>query len=354
MTDIDLSWMNVPNASGVTWAQANANPALTIDQQKAWSELTQVLNNFGLSSMNERVKQYIIENGTEDPTRIRLWLMEQPEFKTRFPAMETLSKAGRAMTPEQYIQAEQQYITVMRQAGLKPEFFDEEPGKAGVQFHKLIANEVLPEEFRTRVQDGYNRVANASPLVRDAFKNYFGVEGDQALAAFFIDPDRATPALIKAANTAEMGAAGRQADINVDFGYATRLAEMGVTYSQAQQGMQRLSQLEGLFDGGVGEAKVVSGGAGVVPPPAGAPVAAPNGRQQGRRTPAVMPPSTITPTGTPGTGADDAGLDYVFGTNQRTQQELERRLEARKAQASGTNQQATMDKKGGTNLGSAK
>ena len=169
MTDVDLSWMNVPGPDGQTWAQKYAapvsvdlswmnvrgpdgltfvekhqrgllpgqTPILTPEQQKSWYELNQTLKAFGLDGMSERVKKYIIENGTDDPTRIRLWLMEQPEFKTRFPAMEKLSKAGRAISPEEYIQAEQQYIGVMRQAGLNPEFFDEDMLKS---FDCVIAN----------------------------------------------------------------------------------------------------------------------------------------------------------------------------------------------------------------------
>jgi hypothetical protein len=352
---VDLSWMNVPNQFGVTWAQANARGdfrSLNPEQQKSWYELTGVLKTFGLEGMNDRVKQYIIENGTEDITRIRLWLMEQPEFKTRFPAMEKLSKAGRAISPEEYIAREQQYIGVMRAAGLNPEFFDEDPAKPNVQFHKLIENEVLPEEFQTRVSDGFNRVANADPLVRDAFKNYFGVQGDQALAAFFIDAQRATPALVKAAAAAEMGAAAKAQDLDIDLNYATKLANQGVSFQQAKEGMARVSQLSSLFAGGIGETAVVSGGVGQSDLPA---AVAPNNRNReiGIAGNQLNANQNSNQLGAAGSKEDQLGVDFVFGTNRETQKQLELRLAKRKAQVSGSSQQVSANREGQTALGTA-
>lgn len=335
MTDVDLSWMNIPNESGVTWAQAYARGdfrTLSAAQQKAWYELTGVLKAYGLEGMNERVKQYLIENGSEDGTRLQLWLREQPEFKARFPAIETLSKAGRAISPEEYIAREQQYIGVMRNAGLNPEFFDEDPTKENVQFHKLIANEVLPEEFKARVEDGFNRVANVNPLVRDAFKNYFGVQGDQALAAFFIDPKRSTPALVKAAAAAEMGAAAKAQNLNIDLNYATRLAEQGVSYAQAKEGMARISQMSALFNTGLGESAVGS---------TGVPENELTNKLNTNQDNSVM------------SAESQLGVDYVFGTNVATQKELQMRLAKRGALTSGANKQISANREGQTSLSSA-
>lgn len=351
---VDLSWMNVPNQFGVTWAQAHARGdfALKPEQQKSWYELTGVLKSFGLEGMNDRVKQYIIENGTEDITRIRLWLMEQPEFKTRFPAMEKLSKAGRAISPEEYIAREQQYIGVMRAAGLNPEFFDEDPAKPNVQFHKLIENEVLPEEFQTRVSDGFNRVANADPLVRDAFKNYFGIQGDQALAAFFIDAQRATPALVKAAAAAEMGAAAKAQDLDIDLNYATKLANQGVSFQQAKEGMARVSQLSSLFATGINEGAVVSTGVAQSELPANL---VPNNRNReiGVAGNQLNANQNSNQLGAAGSKEDQLGVDFVFGTNRETQKQLELRLAKRKAQASGVSQQVSANRQGQTALGTA-
>jgi len=286
MTDVDLSWMNVPGPDGLTWAQKNsgdlswmntpgpdglsfiqkyernelpgqsaATPALTDEQQRAWYELTSILRSFNLESMAEPLKAYIIANGTDDKTRLRLWIYDQPQFKERFPALEALKNKNRAISPEEYIQLEKQYQGVMRTAGLSSDFFDN-PN----DFTDLISNEVTPDEFRIRVENGYNKVANTDPLVREAFKNYFGIQGDQALASFFIDPEKSAPALLKAAAAAEIGATAYAQDLDIDLNYATKLAEQGVTYQQAKEGMARVSQLSSLFAGGIGETAVVSGG----------------------------------------------------------------------------------------------
>lgn len=384
MTDVDLSWMNVPGPDGLTWAQKHAAPAdlswmnvpdasgltfvqkfeqgllstpaptnvpakgLTPEQQLAWYELTSTLNNYGLGGMSERVKQYLIDNGTQDKTRLRLWIYDQPEFKARFPALESLKNKNRAITPEQYIELEKQYKGAMRAAGLNDNFFD-----APNDFTDLIANEVTPDEFRSRIQDGYNRVANTSPLVRQAFQNYFGIQGDQALASFFIDPEKSAPALMRAAAAAEIGAAGFQQDLNIDLNYASRLAEKGVSYQTALEGMQRLSQLSGLFSAGVSETAITSR------PSVPANYASLGVQDTGGSTQPIESAdkgfieTNIRPDVSSMDTETQQGLDYVFGMDTQTQKELQMRLKQRRAAAGGVSQQNIADRRGRTGIGTA-
>lgn len=397
MSDVDLSWMNVPGPDGLTWAQKYAGgqpdlswmntpgadglsfvekynrqllpgqantpaPAptqtLSPEQQTAWYQMQNILRYFGIEGLTDRLKQYIIENGTEDQTRLRLFLMEQPEFKARFPALETLRNKQRAISPEQYIELEKSYLGIMRSAGLTQEFFDN-PN----DFNDLIANEVTPDEFRTRIQDGYNRVANTSPLVRQAFRNYFGIQGDQALASFFIDPEKSAPALLKAAAAAEIGAAAYAQDMEIDVNYATKLAEQGVTYQQALEGMRRITQLSGLFEAGVGEVQIQgTGSTSTIYNELGnksvSNLGLPYQTGDSQTTPSTTPSGGpvrqgISSDETVMTNEEKLGVDYVFGTNAETQRELALRLKQRRAQASGISQQTVINKRGQSAVGAA-
>jgi len=391
MTDVDLSWMNVPGPDGLTWAQKNsgdlswmnvvgadgltfvqryqqgklpgqtpvapiAPPAApgTTEQKNAFAYIEERLKTFGLGNMTEKVWKYIIENDIADDNRTMLWLYDQPEFKQRFPAFEALQKKYRGIQPAQYIELERQYAQVMRAAGLSANFFDD-PN----DFTDLIANDVSQAEFQDRVDNGFKRVAQANPAVRDAFRQYFGIEGDAALAAFFIDPERAAPKLTKAAQMAELGGAASTMGVQINADYAEKLTRLGVSQQQALAGFQKMQQQRALFSAGVGEAAVVSSATG----PSDltrelrgvteySPAVMPPGWQEGDPIPPNSTRPNIQDTSTMTTG-NQLGTDYIFGTNVETQRELELRLQQRKAESSGSTQQSVINKRGRTSLGTS-
>src|SRR5690606_26025042 len=105
-----------------------------------------------------------------------------------------------------------------------------------------------------RVQNGYQQVAYAAPEVREVFADYFGARGDNALAAFFIDPDRAAPVLRNMVTEAQIGGAGRQQGLMIDLATAARLRGTGVTEDEARQGFAAVRELDPLFTETVTEA----------------------------------------------------------------------------------------------------
>lgn len=324
---------NVPTPAPVRQPTGPERDAMS--QLKAW------LGNFGLESLAEKSWDFIVKNGYE-PSQLRMWIYEQPEFAARFPAMKTLQAKQRAVSPEEYIRLEKQYKQVMQNAGMVSQFFD-----SPNDFTSLIENEIDPQIFEKRVNDGFQRVANASPSVRQAFTNYFGISGDTALAAFFIDPQRATPAIMEAARAAEIGGAALSYNVDVDVNYATKLAQMGVSYSQALEGMQRVSQMRYLFDTSVGEAAVV---------PGVSPASTVTGTEiQGGR-PSV---STSLPTISTNINAanpslsliDQSGAEYVFNTNEEIRNRYERRLAQRVFSGRGERTEGVVTRTGRTSLG---
>jgi len=382
MTDVDLSWMNVPGSDGLTWAQKNsgaspdlswmnipgpdgqtflqkqqkiADPASgTTEEKNAFSMLKQNLQDLGLESLADKTWRFMVENGTEDDAGTMLWLYQQPEFKARFPAFETLQKKYKGIQPAQYIMLERQYAQTMRSAGLSANFFD-----SPNDFTSLIENDVSQAEFQERVDNGFKRVSEASPAVRNAFRQYFGIEGDAALAAFFIDPDKSAPKLARAAQMAELGGAASAMGVQINSDYAEKLTRLGVSEAQALAGFQKMQQQSSLFARGINETAVVAQGTGM----------SDTGRALRGETqfsPAVMPPggqeSDTLPGGKTGPNVQDTstmtaenqlGTDYVFGTDVEVQRQLQMRLAKRKAESSGVSQQVIANREGQTALGTA-
>jgi hypothetical protein len=220
---------------------------------------------------------------------------------------------------------EGEYRSVMKSSGVPTKFFDKPD-----DFTKLIEGDINPDEFRDRLVNGYDKVAKTDPLVRQAFKNYFGVEGDAALAAYFIDPEKSTPELLRRAQEAQIGAAAEKSIGKIDLTYASRLAEMGVSYKQATDSFTKLSSMSSLFETGLGETTI--------------------GTQKDMEFVGRGPNSSFTISAD--TNAELAA-DLEFGVNAENRRLLMERLGQRTAQFEGEFQAATVNKQGETNLGSA-
>lgn len=338
---IDLSWMNVPGPDGRTWAQnyhaqEAAKRAGTGKQQDAMGQLRVWLKDYGIGDLAEPLWQYILDTNLSSEDEAWLWIQEQPTFQKRFPAFKDLQQQNRSISAKEYIELERNYVEVMRQANLPTQFFDKPD-----DFTDLIKNNVSASEFQDRIQKGYQRVAQAAPEVRAAFKQYFGIQGDNALAAFFIDPERSAPALMKAAAVAEIGAAGIQSNASVDLNYATKLSNMGINYTDALSGFKKMQQQRSLFATGINESAITSGGISESTLPADL-------KGNNSFAPRIQGDTNLNTS-----NADALGMDYVFGTNVEVQRELQMRLAKRTALTSGANKQITANREGQTSLSSA-
>lgn len=217
----------------------------------AFGYMQKYLEQFGLGSLADRLWAYMIKIGVDDANQLYLWIQEQPEFKVRFPAIEARRKKGMApISPEEYVDYEQSAYELMRASGMPEGFYD---GRD--DFAQFLINDVSINELNDRIQKGWTRVANAPFEVRNAFMSYFGVDGDAALAAYFLDPNRALPLLEKRATQAEIAGSFSQ----LGFGslnqlLAEELSDVGVDVQSALQGFSQLAAMEHLFNETVEEA----------------------------------------------------------------------------------------------------
>lgn len=227
--------------SGSKGIGAPAGNGMSSAEQDAWAQLQQTLQQYGftgsdLSALVQWAQQQIIAGNSSN--QIALNLMQTPQFKTRFPAISVLAGEGVAITPAQYIQLEQQYASLERAAGIPPNF---------ASYDELIASQVSPSEYSDRLTKGYLAVQSAPAEVRQAMKDFYGVSDGQ-LAAYFLDPTKGAPMLMQQAMAAQIGGASAESGFGrVSAEQAFRLAQMGVSYQQAQQGFQQLSQESQLF-----------------------------------------------------------------------------------------------------------
>jgi len=90
-------------------------------------------------------------------------------------------------------------------------------------------------------------VRDVDPAVRQAFSNFYGVEGDAALAAFVLDPTRTVAKVEQSARAAYTAGYGRTIGLDVDKVYAERIAQLPKTEAGIQQDLGEVSKMSGLY-----------------------------------------------------------------------------------------------------------
>jgi hypothetical protein len=164
-------------------------------------------------------------------------------YKRRFSANIALQAKGKPIysIPE-YLSLERSYSQAMQGSGLPAGFYDGPEDFAG-----FISNDVGVNEVLDRVKLGFQAVKQADPAVVNQMKQLYNVsEGD--LAAYFLDPDRTTPILLRRAQAAQIaGEAQRQANIQLTTGTAEMLASQDITAQEARQGFTNIANAQQLF-----------------------------------------------------------------------------------------------------------
>lgn len=220
----------------------------TADEINAFDYIRSILEDYGLADLADWAWDQIV--GGSSASQVALDMHNQPAFQQRFPAIEERKRRGLpAISPAEYVAYERAALQMFRNAGLPPDFYDSPQDVA-----RLITEDVSVAELSQRISDeGFGRVARAPQAVRDAFTEFFGVQGDAALAAFFLDPDRAQPALERMATQADIAGRARGLGLALTQQRAFGLAELGVTGLQAQQAAAQLAERRALFVETVGE-----------------------------------------------------------------------------------------------------
>ena len=224
------------------------------------AELQKTLDGLGLGFLfpilNRLVTDPSVDATNEDVVAkyIEADTASQDAIKKRFIGNEGRVKAGlQPLTPKEYIQAEQSYTQALKNNGMPQGFYDQP-----ADLQKLIAGNVSAVEFNNRIQQGYMAAKSAPQAVKDQLSNLYGIT-DQDLAAYFLDPTKATN-VIQATNknafafgrqiqASQIAAQGQtQAGIQLGMGTAEELAAQGVSTAEAQKGFADIGAQQELFN----------------------------------------------------------------------------------------------------------
>jgi hypothetical protein len=215
--------------------------------EDAYSRLTALLGRIGLEGLTSNIRE-LVAKGITDSDAILFELRGTDKYKERFAANAARTNPNRPggplpeLSPATYVALENSYRDTMRAAGLPAGFYDQSS-----DFQKLIENDVSVSELNTRVQQGFVMVRDADPEVKRQMQRLYGVD-ENGLAAYFLDPERATPILTRQAQAAKISARAReQAGFTLLAQTAEDLVARGYSPEEAQTAFQRAGQLAGLY-----------------------------------------------------------------------------------------------------------
>ena len=195
----------------------------TETQQSAFDIINELLQLYDLTDLSDFVTGYILDNDVVDTNVLMAQVRQEPAYQTRFAGNEARRQAGLNVLSEgEYVALENTYRQYMRASGLPTDFYD-----SAEDLQNLIGNDVSPGELAERVNQGYETVRFADPTVVSQMQELYGV-GEGELAAFFLDPERATPALLRRAQAAQVAGGAIQAGMQLTAEEAERLAQEGV------------------------------------------------------------------------------------------------------------------------------
>lgn len=213
--------------------------------------LARALDEYGLGELRDYAFKNIVAKGIKDVNAALFLMRDQPAYQKRFAANAARVKKGLPeLEPGTYLDLEEAYKATLRSA-LGPEMFEAFNDPNEIQF--LIEGDVSPAELNSRIQDGYQAVAEADPEVKRQMERLYGVT-DQQLVGYFLNPEKATTVLTRQARAAQISArAAEQGGVQLTGTLAEDLARRGITEAEAQRGFAEIGALGELRQTFAGE-----------------------------------------------------------------------------------------------------
>lgn len=207
--------------------------------QNASAVMKALLTEYNMASLYDTVVGYIKQG--YDPDAVMVLIRTTPEYKQRFPAMEALAKKGRAISEAAYIEYEKQAAGLERRYGFPT-------GMLMDSVTDLLTNEVSASELNDRVILASAAAIQAPDDIKNQFMNYYGIDVG-GLAAYFLDPTKATPLLEKQFASSVIGAEAARQGIGIDAYSAENLQGLGITQEQAREGFGTVARGRNLAQG---------------------------------------------------------------------------------------------------------
>jgi hypothetical protein len=159
-----------------------SDPAVT--STSAAATVKNTLRNVGLDMDQGTLDTLTASFRTGGNDAFMLALRDTPQYKQRYPMMDTLDKAGHHISEDAYRSVEKTYGQTMDAYGIPKQFQKE-------YIDQFIGGEVSPDEVNSRIKDAATAAYQSPPEVRAALSSMYGLTGGEIIS-YFIDPKKST------------------------------------------------------------------------------------------------------------------------------------------------------------------
>jgi murein DD-endopeptidase MepM/ murein hydrolase activator NlpD len=211
--DVTKAVADAVAALNVTW-QTKFDAAAATQKANQQSQVTTALEDFkanlklaGLDTLADTIDGYIKNDMTA--SQIKINLVGTEAYKTRFPGMADLAKAGRAVNEATYISMEKGMTSILKAYGLDDKIFGT-TAKLGT----VIANQVSVAEYEQRVAMAADKVKKNTDVLA-SLNEYYGVDITGAIS-YLLDPKLGMDIVKKQIRAAEIGAAAEMYKFDLD------------------------------------------------------------------------------------------------------------------------------------------
>lgn len=216
----------------------SAPTGMTDEQRSAYDILRDLFTQYGLPANGDIldvIKNAAINGDSADLVQIQL--QGTDSWKQRFAGNEKRRAAGlNTLSVAEYLAQENQYATIMRNAGVPVGFFDDP-----TDFADFIGKSISPAEIQSRVDLASDIVNREDPNVMNELARRGLTPG--MVIAHALDAERAAPLIRRDLNSVLIGAAGARAGVTTGVAYADQLAGRGINEQQAQQGFGQVADI---------------------------------------------------------------------------------------------------------------
>jgi hypothetical protein len=131
------------------------------------------------------------------------------------------------LVEQEYVSRIASYENALLSVNVNPEMF-------GSYLPNLIAGDVTPSEFVTRVESMYERVTDAMAPIRDYYATYFALDmSDSAIVASFLEPEIGDAILERRIAISEIGGEASRVGFDVSARWAESLVQAGIERENA-------------------------------------------------------------------------------------------------------------------------
>jgi len=236
---------NAATDSLVDFYKAQAAAETQSKRESAFALLKLEFNKYGLGSLVDTVKKYIMQGSPIEEVTLRL--RETPEYQKRFAGNKMRLDAGLNVYDEAtYLDLENAYDQIFTSYGVEESIGNTRELRQA-KYAEFIGGTKSPDEIKGRVQLAV-LASQEDVITKATMKELYPMLTDKDLVSYFLNPKETLPKLQTKIAAAQVGAAAVRQGLVTNVATAEELVSLGVTEEEAERAYSAYAGMKPRLD----------------------------------------------------------------------------------------------------------